>query len=907
MANGTTRTQAQIGSDQEQDERDRFIPGITDDPQMNDDGSADIPIPQDADAMQEQPDGSVVITLEEAQSDEPDDDFDANMAETLDESVLAALASDLIESVERDKDARKKRDEQYAEGIKRTGLGNEAPGGADFEGASRAVHPVLVEACIDFAGRTIKELLPADGPVKTRIVGDQTEEKVQKAERKRQFMNWQLTSDSPRAVREYRREMETALTQLPLGGSQYIKAWWNDRWKRISVEFVPIDDLVLPFEATDLASASRVTHIQKINRATFDERVSSGLYRDISVGDVVGTPEESDSDKAQAKIEGVDDLSYNEDGLRVIYESQILLSIEEDSFATYPSMSYIMSVDVASGKVLSLRRNWEQDDELGAPLEWIVELPFIPWRGAYAIGLAHIIGSLSGATTGALRALLDSALINNMPSAFALKGARMQGQDTRAEPAQITQIEGPTSVSDIRQLLMPAPYNAPSGVLFELLQWLTEQAKGVVATATEKIADATSQMPVGTALALIEQGSITFSSIHTRLHAAQKRLLSIFHRLNGKYLSDQETIEELGELLVSRADFEGPMDIEPVSDPNIFSDAQRYAQIQAVLQLMGSAPPGLYKPDEVHRRALRLVKISDPDALLNAPKDPEKLDAVDENQCAGDPQCSLKAYPDQDHLGHLKVHVAFMTSPIFGGNPMIGKIALPKLLDHCREHLLALYDQHAKGAQDANAQVAQQAGGALDSGEAEMLAEQQLAQMLAPIMPHLQQAMQMAQQFNQPPQDPRVAAIQAQTQAKAQEAQADVAKAQAQAQAQVAAEQRMAQSDAADRAMQARQQAIDAANAEKDRQLDAWQTSMEMQTSQRNANAAAMEAALDRAMKLRLEAFSQQQEMQLAKLNGQIELILQAFQAQMNPAPGEQEVRAIPEGEPDGDQGNQPA
>jgi hypothetical protein len=477
----------------------------------------------------------------------------------------------------------------------------------------------------------------------------------------------------------------------------------------------------------------------------------------------------------------------------------------------------------------------------------------------------------------------------------------MQGQNLRGQPGEITTIKGPANVSDIRALMMPTPFNPPSEVLFSLLQWLTDQAKGVVATATEKIADATSQMPVGTALALIEQGSVTFSSIHSRLHAAQKRALSIIHRLNAKYLNDEETVEELGELVVSRQDFDGPMDIEPVSDPNIFSDAQRYAQIQAVFQLSQGAP-GLYKVPEMHRRALRLLKVPDPDGLLMAPKEPERLGGVDENKAAGDPQSTLKVYPDQDHMAHLKVHVAFMTSPLFGANPLIGKAALPKLLDHCKDHILALYDQHAKTAMGVAEEMGDQ------SGDAELLAEQKLAQMLAPIMPHLQQAMQMAQQMSQPPMDPKVQAAQIQAQSRAQELQAETQKVSMDAQADMAAEQRMAQADQRDAQLQAQQQAIDAQNAEKDRRLQQWETTVEMQTAHANAQAAALEGALNRVMQERMKAFEATQAESLAKLNGQIELILQGFQAMRDAQAAEQQVRAIPnEGADDGDQGNQSA
>jgi hypothetical protein len=873
---GIARLKAQMGSDQEQEERDRHVPPTVlegeDQPSLNPDGSADFPILADDADIKEQPDGSALIKLD-VEGEAADTEFDDNLAETLEDSVLSKLARDLLDAIERDKEARKKRDEQYAEGIRRTGLGNEAPGGATFEGASRAVHPVLVEACIDFAARAIKELLPAEGPVKTRIIGEQTEAKLQKADRKRQYMNWQITSQMP----EYKREHEVALTQLPLGGSQYIKFRWDERWKRVRCEFVPIDDVLLPFEATDLYSSQRVTHVQRLNRATFEERRDSGVYADIgSFGDTADSPDQTDSARAAATVEGVEDLSYNEDGLRTVYESQVLLTLDEgvDPLAKRPLMPYVLTVDDSTGKVLALRRNWDEEDEdKCAPLEWMVELPFIPWRGAYAIGLSHVIGSLSGATTGALRALLDSALINSLPTAFSLKGARMAGQNTKAEPGQINPIEGPTSTTDIRQLLMPAPFNPPSQVLFDLLQWLTQQAKGVVATASEKIADATSTMPVGTALALIEQGSITFSSIHSRLHAAQKRELAIIHRLNAKYLSDQETVDELGELVVGRADFQGPMDVEPVSDPNIFSDAQRYAQMQALLQLQASAPQ-LYDAAHVHRRAVRTLKL-DPDELLNVPKEPQRIDAVSENKKAVDPKVTLKAYPEQDHLAHLQSHVAFMTSPMFGANPLIGAPALPKLLMHCREHILELYQQHAQAAMAA-AQAMQ-----TPSGDSEVIAEQEIAKLLAPLMPHLAQAQQLAQQFNPPPPgDPKLAIAQMKQSTDAQKLALD--------KAQFDAEQQQAQAkqalDAATAQAEQRHNELklmyDKSQQDEANRLEAWQTQFEMSTADRNASLAAISEENRRHQELLMQHLGGQQAEQLAVLQGHIDAQLLAIREQ---------------------------
>jgi len=767
--------------------------------------------------VEEQADGSAVVSLGDDEDDERESKFDENLADgVIEESELSAVAIDLLDCIDRDKEARKRRDEQYAEGIKRTGLGNEAPGGATFTGASKAVHPVLAEACIDFAARAMKELFPPSGPVKTLIIGEATKSKVDRAERKKTYMNWQLTKQ----MKEYRSELEQMLTQVPLGGSQYLKIWPDTRYERPRAEFAPIDDVFIPFAATDFLCAQRKTHRQKITKATFLSRVASGLYREI--GDdagPAGMPEQSAAEQATDKIEGREDLTYDNDGLRTVYEVTADYVLKGDPLKAekdQPS-SYVITIDDSTRKVLAIYRNWEEEDEKREALEWMVEFPFIPWRGALSIGIPHIAGSMSGAMTGALRALLDSAHTNNFPGAIKLKGSRISGQTVSVQPGEIAEVEGPTQVDDIRKLVMPFPYNQPSPVLFELLQYMGDIVKGVINTAEEKIADATNQMPVGTALALIEQGSITFSAIHARLHAAQARVLAIIHRVNGRYMDDEVTVEELGELVVRREDFQGPMDIQPVSDPNIFSDAQRYAQNQAALQLANQFPQFFNMPELV-KRAMQLLKYPAYSEVMQVPADAKELDAVTENVIARKPETTLKSYDDQDHMAHLQTHVQFMVSPIFCANPLMANPTLGKLIAHCAEHLIALYTQHAKAATEA-VQVVQKLGADSAAAQGVHFSDQELAKQLAPIMGQLEQAMKLAQQFAPPPPpDPSVAAKQLEIeyfkqrdQAKAQLDQANVQL--EQTKTQVAA-QTDAQQLAADNARHTQEMQVAAHNAE---------------------------------------------------------------------------------------------
>lgn len=758
------------------------------------------------DGLTELDNGDVLVALQDAEDDAPATDapFYENLVEVLDPTLLNRLARQLVDDCEIDKEARSKRDEQYAEGIKRTGMGKEAPGGATFAGASTAVHPVLTEACIDFSTRTMKEIFPAGGPCKIHVVGKSTREKLSRAQRKRDYMNWQLTTQ----IKEYQRELGVLMTQIPLGGSGYMKWRYDSNFERARSEFVPVDNLLVPFEATSIYTASRVTHVMHINRLEYDSRVESGLYADVDVGEPSGSPERTASELAAAKAEGVQlDLNYNSEGLRTVYESHVYLPLGplgdepgEDELAKHRMVPYIFTVDLATAKPLALYRNWEEEDQdKQEKLDWIVDHTFLLWRGAQGVGLAHIIGSLSGAATGALRALLDSAHVANHPSALKLKGIGSQGKTVQANPGEVVDIDVPTGVDDIRKAVMPHPFPGPSPVLFQLLEYVVNQAKGVVTVATEALADSTPNIAMGTALAIIEQGSNNFADIHRRQHEAQALSLRILHRINRQHLRDHEVVEELGELVVSREDFEGPTDIVPVSDPNIYSEGQRYAQIQAVFQLAQMAP-GLYDMVELHRRALNLMRVSDADELLMAPGEPEERGPLEENACAHDPKCALKAYPEQDHLSHLKAHVTALASPILGLNGLMALPAGPKLLEHCKEHLVALYRQHAVAAQHAMMEAAQD----VTKGEADVAAAEAagfvdatLAQELAPVMQAMMQAQQQIQQMmtaaQQPQEPPQVTAArireQGATARHQQTQQAAMAAMQAEAQQQQAAAQ----------------------------------------------------------------------------------------------------------------------
>jgi hypothetical protein len=725
--------------------------------------------------VEDTPDGGAIVRLDEEEDADSESDFYANLAESMPDYELQKIATRFVELVEKDKEARKKRDKQYEEGLRRTGLGDDAPGGAEFEGASKVVHPMLTEACIDFAARAMKEIFPPGGPAKDNVLDPPSPEKIDKAQRKTRLLNWQMTVQ----CQDVRAELEQLMTQVPLGGTQYLKLGWNHERNRPTFLFVPIDDMFLPYAATNFYTAQRKTHREYLTQVDYEERVKSGMYRDVDLAPIGMDPDQSASAKANDKIEGREQSSYNEDGLREIYEIHAVADLEEQGNAPY-----LITIDKATNRVLAIYRNWVEDDDSHETLTWFIEFPFIPWRGVYAIGFPHIIGGLSGAATGALRALLDAAHISNSQTMLKLKGGT-NGQSVKVQPGETVELEGGLNVDDIRKLAMPMPYNPPNGVLFSLLGFLVDAGKGVISASLDDVADGNPNAPVGTTLAKIEQGAVVYSAIHARLHDAMARMLRMLERLNGLYLDDEMLEREAGDVIASRDDFDGVLDVVPVSDPNIFSEAQRYAQVQALTQ-RAAALPQLYNIRKVEERLLDTLKIPNPEELLNPPVEPQEQNAVNENVTAtlGRP---ITAFPDQDHIAHLKTHVAFMMNPTFGMNPLIAPSYLPVMLNHLKEHIAMWYvSQTVKVASEALGENVGEFMREMNDDEPEArpdldraLAEASFAaleqpdplfQELPQVVQQAQQMMQQLQQMMAPaaPPDPRIALEQAKIEQKGQ-------------------------------------------------------------------------------------------------------------------------------------------
>jgi hypothetical protein len=796
--------------------------------------------------IQELEDGSVIINVGEDEL-EGDSAFDENLAEQIPKPERYQIASDIIESVERDKKSREKRQHQYEEGIRRTGLGDDAPGGAQFNGASRVVHPMLAEACVDFEARAIKELLPSGGPVRTNITSDAEDEILAAAEVKRDVLNAQLT----RLIPEYRDELESLLSQLPMGGSQYMKVW--DDGKRKRVEFVPVDHLFLPFNVTNFYSSPRITHQQFITRNEFEARIRNGLYVEPDNPTDPDQVDRSIVDVANDKIEGKEDSgAYNEDGLREVYESYLDYDFTEWDDLANGVAPYIAHIDVFTNELLGVYRNWAEKDEDQQRLDWLVDWGFIPWRGAYKLGLPHLIGSLSAAATGALRALLDSAHAANAPTLLKLRAGRLVGQTTEVAVTQVQEIEGPAGIDDIRKLVSPIPFSGPNPVLFQLLGAIVETGRGVVATAEEKIADVSDRMPVGTALAMIEQGSKVFSAIHMRLHASQAKLFEILCRLNSIYPEEERWERAVGRKVDPRV-FDHTDDIAPVSDPNIFSEAQRFAQMQAVMQLMQD-PSIPYNRVEGHRRMLRLLSVPNPDSLLPEPPKPRKANAVEENMfsVSGIP---LKAYPDQDHLAHVEVHLRFILSPLLGAGPLFSGQQIAPLMAHIGEHMAMHYPKAVTNAMSMAVgegallpDTPQERAQAVGMAGFDMVNGQQYQQ----ILQMLQQAQQIVQsKMPQPPMDPQI-------QATMQIAQMEDARAKAELQAKTQLDQAKLQAD-----IQLSQAKI---------QSDMQKTQAELQLKQQATMHDQKMDQMKMQMEMQIRSIENQLEMRTKEMSQQVEM-----------------------------------
>ena len=620
--------------------------------------------------------------------------FDENLADTIDAKELNGVASQLISSYESDKEARSEWEYRYKQGLETL----DPSGGQDEEenqratrGLSTVVHPMIAEAATQFNARAIAELYPSGGPVKTVIIGEPNEEMEEQAKRVKDFMNYQITQQMP----EYFPDLDQMLFQLPLIGHTFKKVWWDANLDRQCSQFVKAEDFVVSPDSKDLYTAPRYTHVIRMPKNDFNKYVEAGHYlpSKYSAEDV------DPSGDIGSEIEGVDPYGDSNDQVMTLLEIHSyemfdgIDGIEDNEDDDAVALPYVITIDYDAEKIVAVRRNWEEQDEKKKRRDWFVSYKFLPSTGFYGFGLYHMIGGLGKAATGSLRALLDSAAFANMQGGFKLKG-RVTGGEMQINPGEFADLDA--TVDDVNKAIMPLPFKEPSQTLFNLMGAITDAGKRFASTADLNVGDVNPNAPVGSTVALIEQGSKAFSAIHKRLHYSQGQEFKLLAKLNAIYLPDQVDFASVGSSSIIYAkDFDDRIDIVPVSDPNIFSTAQRIAQGQAILQ-MAQSNPQLYDMYEANKRMLEAVRINNIDEILKKPEEAVRLDPIDENMSVmyGKP---IRAFPEQEHESHIAVHMQFLQDPSLGGNPG-AKGLVPILIAHIAEHIALLYRQRMQSS-----------------------------------------------------------------------------------------------------------------------------------------------------------------------------------------------------------------
>ena len=637
--------------------------------------------------VEELPTGEVLVGAFDSRQEEPETEFDQNLVGEIDQRELKDSASELIDYFEADKAGRMEWEQRYKDGLKTLDPdGNLQDDDEDraIRGLSQVVHPLIAEAATQFQSRAIAELYPSGGPVRTVIIGEANDELEEQATRVKEYMNYQITQEMP----EFFPDLDKMLFHLPLVGQTFKKVWYDPSFDRLTARFVQAEDFVVSPDSTDLKTSPRYTHIIKLSRNDYNRFVKAGYYEPLysyvaSSDDDSGTVEQ---------IEGISPYdAERDDGTVVLLEMHTYHmfdgidgadSSDEDGVA----LPYCITIDQSTEKIVSVRRNWREDDERQEKREWFVEYKFLPGLGFYGFGLYHIIGGLGKVATGSLRALLDSAAFANMQGGFKLKG-RVPGGEMDIAPGEFVDLDA--TVDDVKKAVMPLPFKEPSGTLFQLLGFIVDAGQRFAAIADLNVGDATNQAPVGTTVALLEQGSKIFSAVHKRLHVSQSNEFKIMVDLNSMHLDDRLEFAQAGVAsFIQREDFDDRIDVIPVSDPNIFSATQRIAQAQAILQMAQSAPQ-LHDMYEAYKRMYEAVRVQNIDEILKEPEEAAQLDPVDENMAVllGKP---IKAFSEQNHEAHIAVHVQFMSDPSLAGNPA-AKALQPILIAHIAEHVALLY------------------------------------------------------------------------------------------------------------------------------------------------------------------------------------------------------------------------
>ena len=615
-------------------------------------------------------DGGAVVNPEQEQIETG---FDGNLADFMDADVLTNISSELRQSYEDDKGSRQQWEEAYTKGLDLLGL-NYNERSQPFQGASGVTHPLLAESVTQFQAQAYKELLPASGPVRAQVIGLATKEKEDQAQRVAEFMNYQMMH----VMEEYDPELDQMLFYLPLSGSTFKKIYYDSNLGRAVSKFVPSEDLVVPYSATNLEECERVTHVLKRTENDIKKMQVTGFYRDIPL-----QPSEEDQNKVEEKerkLSGIEKNSYKDDQYTLL-EMHVDLDIEGFEHPDGIKLPYIVTIDEGSGEVLSIYRNYSQEDSLYKKQQYFVHYKFMPGLGFYGLGLIHMIGGLSRTATAALRQLIDAGTLANLPAGFKARGLRVADDDQPIQPGEFRDVDAPSG--DLRAGLLPLPYKGADPTLFQLLGFCVQAGKEFATVADQKLGDAANAgAPVGTTMALMERGMRVMSAIHKRMHYAQRIEFKLLARIFAESLPPVYPYEVQGDLQTLKAsDFDERIDIVPVSDPTIFSMSQRITLAQTQLQLAQAAPE-MHNMYEAFRRMYSAMGVQNIEAILPPPSGPQPLDPGQENATALSGG-ALTAFRKQNHNAHIDAHRAFFSSALVKTNPQ----AMMILQSHIAEHV----------------------------------------------------------------------------------------------------------------------------------------------------------------------------------------------------------------------------
>jgi len=642
----------------------------------------DVPMefPNGAEIMDDGVGGAIVQALglaPEMLGPEPMYDHTMNLAEALSDSELGELSTDLRGLYDEDLDSRSEWEEAYTKGLDLLGLKYEERT-VPFEGASGITNPMISESVTQFQAQAYKEMLPSGGPVKTKVVGLRDLGTDEQAARVKDFMNYQITE----VMEEFDPDTDQMLFYLPLSGSTFKKVYYDETKQRAVSKFVPAQDLVVPYSASDLATATRVTHVLRMDENEIRKLQLMGFYRDV---ELKGS-EDLEEDPVRQKVNELEGISKNySDDVHTVLEMHVDLDLEgfedvsETGEPTGLKLPYVVTIDHDSGEVLSIRRNYAEDDPTSRKRQYFVHYKFMPGLGFYGFGLIHMIGGLGRAATSILRQLIDAGTLANLPAGFKARGVRVRNDDEPLQPGEWRDIDAPGG--SIREAIIPLPYKEPSATLGQLLGAIQDQGRRFISTADQLSEQGSQEMPVGTTMALMERGTKVMSAIHKRLHYAQKTEFRLLARIFSENLPPEYPYDVSGASRQIKAeDFDDRVDVIPVSDPNIFSMAQRVSLAQSQLQL-AQANPEIHNIYQAYRRMYQALEIQNIDEILPPPPEPQPTDPVLENaQLLGGqlPQ----SFPDQNHEAHIQVHVTFLQMPIAQGNPQVSATLVGHIFEH---------------------------------------------------------------------------------------------------------------------------------------------------------------------------------------------------------------------------------